>query len=114
MMPKMLPGLRLTNNGNTIEAVGPIHWNPQNPATPPKEIAAVFAVVVSQVKPNGGVAMAIGWSESTFRTSPIGTRMPTSSPRHGPFSGGATVAAWATVAHDDGGYGSYQWTLPTC
>ncbi len=36
MMPKMLPGLRLTNNGNTIEVVGPIHWNPQNPPTPPR------------------------------------------------------------------------------
>ena len=116
MMPKMNPALVLTNGGNTIQVVGPIHWDPTDPTdptTPPSEIAAVFTVVVSQVKPNGGVAVAIGWS-TTF--------LPNQADWHanahaiaptGPFSpGGATAAAWASIAHDDGGYASYEWTLP--
>jgi hypothetical protein len=112
MMPKMNPALTLTNNGNTIEVVGPIHWNPQNPPIP-REIAAVFAVVVSQVKPNGGIAVAIGGSDTYLPNQPDWDADANAIGQTGPFSpGGATAAAWAAVAHDDGGSWSYQWTLP--
>jgi hypothetical protein len=127
MMPKMGKVLTLSADGKTVTVVGPINWN-VNPFVPPaslsgstaaplvipQEIAVVFTVVVSQVKPGGaGVAVAIGWSTEIYTkeanwdadANVVGTT--------GAFTpGGATAAAWASIAHDDGGYASYEWTLP--
>ncbi len=73
----------------------------------------MFAVVVSQVKPNGGIAVAIGGSEMYLPNQPdLGRRCQRHRHDRPVLPGGATAAAWASVAHDDGSYWSYQWTLP--
>jgi hypothetical protein len=112
MSPKIYPiqHLQPVANGHMV-ITGPIGpWEPDDDA-----IAVVFTVVVSQVtgtaNGNPDIAMAIGWSgqytatgDWSATTRPVGAF---------PLQpGGATVAAWATIATKDGGSEIYEWTLP--
>ncbi len=111
MTPKMYPGAPISNSGRTVTVSGPINWDTRSK---PKEIAAVFTLVVSQISANGKVVSAIGWATTTYtnekdweaEANVVGAASLKL------VAGGATVAAWATIAHSDGGYASYEWTLP--
>jgi hypothetical protein len=121
MMPKMNRTATLGPGGKSVTITGPINWN-ANPIPAAlvgaiEEIAAVFTLVVSQVQtpPAGGVVVtAIGWSDEMYVPGQVdwdGTAN-VIDPAAKLVKGGATVAAWASIAHSDGGYASYEWTLP--
>jgi len=111
MTPKMYPAVPISNGGRRVTVTGPINWDT---GSDPQEIAAVFTLVVSQISPNGGVVSAIGWATTTYTNeADWSARANVVGPASLEFvPGGATVAAWATIAHSDGGYAIYEWTLP--
>ena len=108
-----------------VKVWGPINWGPWPAAGAaavpgePYETAVWFTAVVSQVNPGAAgpeLVTGIG-SEGVYlngASPPLtwdltATRIGTA----GSFQqGGATVAAWATIAYSDGGASSYAWTLP--
>lgn len=112
MSPKIHPFQRLQVVNGHIEVTGPIgDWDPD-------AAAVVFTVVVSQVTgtPNGNpdIAMAIGWS-GVYNTGGPGAVWTVAIRKVGLIDlqpGDATVAAWATMAQNDGGSETYEWTLP--
>jgi hypothetical protein len=122
MMPKMSKTAALAADGKSVKITGPINWN-ANPIPPVlsgtlQEIAAVFTLVVSQVQTppaSGVVVTAIGWSDEMYVPGDLdwdGTATVIGTGAAKLVPGGATVAAWASIAHSDGGYASYEWTLP--
>src|SRR6476646_10025778 len=123
MTPRIDPVAYLSVDGKTIEAYGPGNWGP--PDEVPLEIAAWFTVVVSQVikvpaassssLPSYEIVSAIGASgTASFRGNTVWwvTATVLNPPKTFVTGSGATVAAWSTIAHDDGGSESYEWTLP--
>ena len=111
MTPKMYPSVPISDAGRTVTVKGPINWDS---GSDPQEVAAVFTLVVSQISPNGGVVSAIGWATKTYTNEQDWTAKArvVGPPEAELVPGGATVAAWATIAHSDGGYAAYEWTLP--
>ncbi len=130
MTPKIDPVAYLTDAaGMSIEAYGPINWAP--PTVPPDEIAVWFTVVISQVLrinavapalPSYEMVTAIGASAGVYLPTPPAAGVPpvavwwatanVVTPKGFKVGEGATVAAWATIAHEDGGGEMYPWTLP--
>jgi hypothetical protein len=128
MTPRIDPVAYLKDaTGMTIEAYGPINWAPAT--GPPEEIAAWFTVVISQVievpaaapaLPSYEMVTAIGASAGVYLPPAPGAAGPwvwwatakVLTPNGFVVGEGATVAAWATIAHEDGGGEMYAWTLP--
>lgn len=113
MSPKIYPiqHLQPVTNGH-MAITGPIgDWDPD-------AAAVVFTVVVSQVtgttNGNPAIAMAIGWS-GVYTVGGSGADWSATTRQVGSIplqAGDATVAAWATIAQNDGGSEIYEWTLP--
>jgi hypothetical protein len=113
MSPKIDPiqSLLPATNGH-MAITGPIGpWDDD-------AVAVVFTVVVSQIigntMPNTPIATAIGWS-GEYTTGGPGAKWSATTRLIGATAlqlGGATVAAWATIADKDGGSEIYEWTLP--
>jgi hypothetical protein len=127
MTPRIDPVAYVTADNLGIEAYGPIEWDPATVV--PEEIRALFTVVVSQViqKPAASTSAlptyetvtAIGASSVVYAHGAVdwwataSIIQPAGAPARAFVVGqGATVAAWATIALDDGGGASYAWTLP--
>jgi hypothetical protein len=117
----LVPG----KSGTQVKVTGPINWGTYPAAVAPApgepwETAVWFSAIVSQVvpgSPNPQVVTAIGGGDEVYLNgpSPQETWDVTAARigRSGAFEvGGATVAAWATIAYSDGGSSSYAWTLP--
>jgi hypothetical protein len=104
-----------------IKVTGPINWGPAGAPGAAAETAVWFSAVVSQVVSTAGrgleVVTAIGGGDEVYLN---GASPPQSwdvtAERIGSSgnlqTGGAIVAAWATIAYSDGGAESYAWTLP--
>ena len=111
MTPKMYPSVPISDAGRTVTVKGPINWDS---GSDPQEVAAVFTLVVSQMQPQRRRRECDRLGDEDLHE-----RAGLDSEGEGRWSaeaelvpGGATVAAWATIAHSDGGYASYEWTLP--
>ena len=110
MSPKIYSTQSLQPGPNGHLAIkGPIgQWDPD-------VVAVVFTVVVSQVNVTANgvpeIATAIGWSIQYTTTGDWSANTPAVG-ANALQPGGATVAAWATIAQNDGGSETYEWTLP--
>jgi hypothetical protein len=119
MNPRIDETARLVS-AKKVKVTGPINWAAAAAPGTPWETAVWFSAVVSQVvsTPAGlAVVTAIGGGDEVYlngATPPL--TWDVTAERIGATGsfqvGGATVAAWATIAYSDGGADSYAWTLP--
>jgi hypothetical protein len=124
MYPRINEAAQLVS-AKKVKVTGPINWGPFPAAGAPApgqpwEIAVWFSAVISQVVAGAAgtqMVTAIGGGDEVYYN---GSSPPQSwdvtAERIGSAgafqAGGATVAAWATIAYSDGGASSYAWTLP--